>query len=178
MQNLSGDIVEMLEGFVKDGYLAGETASETPGIVSSSLKITEKPEVLGGIDFRSMNMLVQPAGSFSGLDFSLPRLSRAEIESFDLDTELADIRNMVKGGMAPSGQRLKEYLAACFEKGETEDKVDSLILCLADIFELQQFEAREASPDYKEALVIADTRRYTIKEDRFAVSEKNLHSLN
>ncbi|HBU09156.1 MAG TPA: hypothetical protein DEA99_08355, partial [Candidatus Omnitrophica bacterium] len=97
---------------------------------------------------------------------------------FDLDTELADIRNMVKGGMAPSGQRLKEYLAACFEKGETEDKVDSLIFCLADIFELQQFEAREASPDYKEALVIADTRRYTIKEDRFAVSEKNLHSLN
>ena len=175
LQNLSGDIVEMLEGFVKDGYLAGETASETPGIVSSSLKITEKPEVLGGIDFRSMNMLVQPAGSFSGLDFSLPRLSRAEIESFDLDKELADIRNMAKGGIVPSGQRLKEYLAACFEKGEIKDKIDNLILCLADIFELQQFEAGETSPDYKEALVIADTRRYVLEEARIA---NNSHSLN
>ena len=82
---------------------------------------------------------------------------------------------MVKGGIVPSGQRLKEYLAACFEKGETEDKIDSLIFCLADIFELQQFEAREASPEYKEALVIADTRRYVLEEVKTANSS---HSLN
>ncbi|MDO8749443.1 MAG: hypothetical protein Q7J72_10085, partial [Candidatus Omnitrophota bacterium] len=178
LQNLSGAITETLERFIKNKHFAGEAASGASEIASSALTITKKPEVLGGIDFRSMNMLVQPAGSFTGLDFSLPMLSRAEIESFDLDRELADIRNMVRRGVAPSGQRLKEYLAVCFEKGETKDKIDSLILCLADIFELQQFEAREASPDYKEALVIADTRRYTIKEDRFAVSEKNPYSLN
>ena len=82
---------------------------------------------------------------------------------------------MAKGGIVPSGQRLKEYLAACFEKGEIKDKIDNLILCLADIFELQQFEAGETSPDYKEALVIADTRRYVLEEAGIANSS---HSLN
>ena len=109
-------------------------------VASSAVVTSERAKAglpVGGIDFRSMNMLVQPAGSFSGLDFSLPMLSRTEIESFDLDEELAVIRDMVKGGMVPSGQRLKEYLAACFEKGEIKDKIDSLILCLAGIFELQ-----------------------------------------
>ncbi|MEK6568095.1 MAG: hypothetical protein AABZ27_05120, partial [Candidatus Omnitrophota bacterium] len=178
LQNLSGAIIETLKHLYENKDFADEVASGAPEIASSALTITKKPEVLGGIDFRQMNMLVQPAGSFSGLDFSLPILSRAEIESFDLEKELADIRNMVRRGIAPSGQRLKEYLAVCFEKGETKDKIGSLILCLADIFELQQFEAREAPPEYKEALVIADTRRYTVKEDRFAGSEKNPYSLN
>ncbi|MEK6564568.1 MAG: hypothetical protein AABZ65_06040 [Candidatus Omnitrophota bacterium] len=181
LQNLSVDIIKALEYLYylsRDKDSADEVVGWVPEIASSALTITKKPEVIGGIDFRQMNMLVQPAGSFTGLDFSLPMLSRAEIESFDLEKELADIRHMVRRGIAPSGQRLKEYLAACFEKGETKDKIDSFILCLADIFELQQFEAREASPEYKEALVIADTRRYIIKEDRFYGSKNNSYSLN
>ena len=137
-------------------------------------------KVLGGIDFRSMNMLIQPQGSFasSSLDFSLPALSKAEIESFDLDTELAAIQKMASSGIAPSDERLKEYLAVCFAKERTGQEIDSLKLCLLDIFERQQFEAKETPNGYKEVLVIADTRGYVLKEGRLAASKQNTVSFN
>lgn len=134
------------------------------GTGSSALTITENPETLGGIDLRQMNILIQPQGAFSGLDLTLPVLSSSAIEAMDLDKELANIQQMVSSGIIPSGQRLKEFLAACFAKGKIEEKADSLILCIVDTFELQQMEAEESSLIYKEALVIADTRRYVLKK--------------
>jgi len=155
-------------------------------ISSSAIIATEKTAVsgqtipLGGIDFRSMNMLIQPQGSFasSSLDFSLPALSRAEIESFDLDKELSAIQKMASSGIAPSDERLKEYLAVCFARERTGLEIDSLKLCLLDIFERQQFEAKETPNGYKEVLVIADTRGYVLKEGRLAASGQRSYSLN
>ena len=137
-------------------------------------------KITGGIDFRSMNMLIQPQGSFasSSLDFSLPALSKAEIESFDLDTELAAIKRWPHPGIAPSDERLKEYLAVCFAKERTGPEIDGLKLCLLDVFEQQQLEAKETPNGYKEVLVIADTRGYVLKEGRLAASKQNSYSLN
>src|SRR3990167_159210 len=136
--------------------------------------------IVGGIDFRQMNMLIQPQGSFasSSLDFSLPALSKAEIESFDLDTELSAIQRMASSGIAPSDERLKEYLAVCFAKERTGPEIDNLKLCLLDVFEQQQLEAKETSNGYKEVLVIADTRGYILKEGRLAASKQNTVSFN
>ncbi|MDO8747575.1 MAG: hypothetical protein Q7J72_00445, partial [Candidatus Omnitrophota bacterium] len=140
---------------------------------SSIMDGQETPaKVLGGIDFRQMNMLIQPQGSFasSSLDFSLPALSKAEIESFDLDTELAAIQKLASSGIAPSDERLKEYLAVCFARERTGREIDNLKLCLLDVFEQQQLEAKETPDGYKEVLVIADTRGYVLKEGRLATS--------
>ncbi|MDO8747534.1 MAG: triose-phosphate isomerase [Candidatus Omnitrophota bacterium] len=147
---------------------------------SSAMMTKEAVTNPGGIDLRTMNMLIQPQGSFasSSLDFSLPSLSKAEIESFDLDTELAAIQKMVSSGMAPSDERLKEYLAVCFARQRTGREIDSLKLCLLDVFEQQQLEAKETPNGYKEVLVIADTRGYVLKEGRFAASKQNTVSLN
>ena len=149
---------------------------------SSALNISERtlPEIVGGIDFRQMNMLIQPQGSFasSSLDFSLPSLSKAEIESFDLDKELSAIQKMASSGIAPSDERLKEYLAVCFAKERTGSEIDNLKLCLLDVFEQQQLEAQETPNGYKEVLVIADTRGYVLKEGRLAASKHDIVSLN
>ena len=155
-------------------------------ISSSAIIATEKTAVsgqtipLGGIDFRQMNMLIQPQGSFasSSLDFSLPSLSKAEIESFDLDKELSAIQKMASSGIAPSDERLKEYLAVCFAKERTGPEIDNLKLCLLDVFEQQQLEAKETPNGYKEVLVIADTRGYVLKEGRLAASGQRSYSLN
>lgn len=141
---------------------------------------TEKPKVVGGIDFRQMNLLIQPQGSLasSSLDFSLPMLSRAELESFDLDKELTAIQRMASSGIAPNPERFKEYLAVCFVRGRTGKEIDGLKSCLEDVFEQQQFEAKETPDGYKEVLVVADTRRYVLKEGRFTASRQNSYSLN
>lgn len=112
---------------------------------------------VGGIDFRSLPITIQPMGSFSGLNFSLPQLSQAELRQINIDSEIQEIKNMVHSGITPSGQRIKELIAACVQKKEINSQVDSLLLCLADIFRLEEENASESSPELREALVIVDS---------------------
>jgi len=116
----------------------------------------------GGIDFRTMNYLVQPMGSFKDLRFGLPTLTSSALERIDLDKELDSLRNMVKAGMVPSGERVKEYLAACFQKGKIEEKQDDLLVCLAEIYRLAEEENLETSPQLRESLVIVDTGKFVL----------------
>ena len=102
-----------------------------------------------------MAITCQPMGTFSGLNFSLPRL--ANLDSINLDEELLQIRNMVKAGILPSGQRLKEFLAACWQKGELKERKADTIACLVDICRLQEDAVVETPAELKEALVIAET---------------------
>ena len=119
-------------------------------------------EQLGGIDFRAMNYLVQPMGSFKDLRFMLPTLTSSALERIDLDQELVALRDMAKAGMVPSGERVKEYLAACFQKGKIEEKQDDLLVCLAEIYRLAEDENLETSPELRESLVIVDTGKFVL----------------
>jgi len=109
-----------------------------------------------------MNYLVQPMGSFKDLRFGLPTLTSSVLERIDLDKELGALRNMVKAGMVPSGERVKEYLAACFQKGKIEEKQDDLLVCLAEIYRLAEEENLETSPELRESLVIVDTGKFVL----------------
>ena len=141
--------------------------------VTASSAITKQ---IGGIDFRSMNMLIQPMGSFSGLDFSPARLSSSALESMDLDKELEGIKQLASGSMLPSPQRLKEYISACIFKGKVGEKADEFVLSMLEVFQLQAEEGIESAAAEREAVVMADTKRYVLPEERLAVS--NSHSLN
>ena len=123
---------------------------------ASSALSTTAPTKTGGIDFRQMNILTKPMGSFSGLNFNLPMLSKAEIESLDLDKELTDIQRMVNSGIVPSGSRLKEYLSACYQKGEFDSRRDSIIISLAEICNLEESLAKESDPELREAMVMVE----------------------
>lgn len=83
-------------------------------------------------------------------------------ERIDLDKELAALRNMASSGIVPSGVRVKEYLAAVFQKGRFAEKQDDLLLCLAEIYRLAEDEVLEISPELNESLVIADTGRFVL----------------
>ena len=137
---------------------------ELKGVSSAMMEATAKgaPENAGGIDFRIMNYLVQPMGSFKDLRFGLPTLTSSVLERIDLDKELGALRNMVKAGMVPSGERVKEYLAACFQKGKIEEKQDDLLVCLAEIYRLAEEENLETSPELRESLVIVDTGKFVL----------------
>ncbi|MDO8747628.1 MAG: hypothetical protein Q7J72_00715 [Candidatus Omnitrophota bacterium] len=133
-------------------------------MASSSMETISKsvPKNAGGIDFRTMNYLVQPMGSFKDLRFGLPTLTSSALERIDLDKELDSLRDMVKAGMVPSGMRVKEYLAACFQKGKIEEKQDDLLVCLAEIYRLAEEENLETSPELRESLVIVDTGKFVL----------------
>jgi len=123
----------------------------------ASSSINTKP---GGIDFRANAMQInyQPMGNFSELKLKLPALSKAELDAFNIDSELAQINSMIEGEILPSGARILELLAACSQKGELEAHRDSLKVLLVKTGILQETTCcvDDASQEFKEALVLAE----------------------
>lgn len=131
----------------------------TSGGIDASLRSASMPDNgMGGIDFRVLPMTIRPMGSFSGLNFNLPRLSRAELARFNIDSEMEQIQRMASSGIVPSGERIKELVAACVQKGQISQRADNLLLCLIDICKLQEESACGSSPEFREALVIVDSQ--------------------
>ncbi|MCX5713153.1 MAG: hypothetical protein NTY47_08905 [Candidatus Omnitrophica bacterium] len=124
---------------------------------SASSAVQAAPEETGGIDFRALPMTIQPMGSFSGLNFKLPQLSQAQLKQVNIESEIQQVKNLIKSGAIPSGDRIKELIAACVQKGKIDSQVDNLLLCLADICKLEEQNAYESSPELREALVIVDS---------------------
>jgi enolase len=116
---------------------------------------------VGGIDFRDKAMQInyQPMGNFANLDFTLPTLSRKTLEHFDVEIEIAQIENMLERQILPSGERIKEILAAGVQKGELDEQLRERIMVLLvkmGMLEEKQCCTQECAPEFKEALVLVD----------------------
>jgi len=83
-------------------------------------------------------MNIQPMGSFQGLSFNFPQLTREQLAKVNIDSEIQQIQNMVASGILPSGQRIKELLAACNQNKEIRARANNLLLCLIDICKLEE----------------------------------------
>ncbi len=143
------DAKRVLE-LAKEEYNKEQIASS--GIVSQNR--------LGAVDFRAMDMFIQPAGSFRGLDFSPAALSDQALAAIDLERDLEGINQMTLGRRRTHPQRLKEYISACIFKGKIDEKADDFILSMLEVFQLQSEEGIESASQDREAVVLADTRGY------------------
>ncbi|MFA5096668.1 MAG: hypothetical protein WC478_04950, partial [Candidatus Omnitrophota bacterium] len=123
----------------------------------SSASPIKAPPTTGGIDFRALPLAIQPMGSFKGLNFKLPPLTAKQLAQIDIDQEVRQLHNMASSGIRPSGQRIKELIAACVQKKEISAQADNLLLCLIDIYKLEEENGYESEPELREALVIVDT---------------------
>ncbi len=162
-RNLKGEEVNVLSGTGQEAKVIGRIdrgIADKFGFVyeSDSSPTQGGPQKPGGIDFRALPMIIQPMGSFSGLNFKLPQLSQAELERINVSSEIRQINNMVQSGITPSGERIKELVAACIQKNEINYQIDNLLLCLAGIFKLEEINASESSSELKESLVIVDSQ--------------------
>lgn len=146
----------------------GEIGSLTPEeaqliVAAVHYKIIKGAEVetsspvdnVGGIDFRSIPMITQPMGSLSGLSFNLPKVNN--IDSINLNTELAQMQKMLAAGIMPSGERLKEYVAACYQKGELETYAGDIAVFLSDICKFDEERVAQTSNEVKETMLIIDS---------------------
>ncbi|MFA6216286.1 MAG: triose-phosphate isomerase [Candidatus Omnitrophota bacterium] len=138
-----------------------ENSGSSP-LVNQDVRAAGSPIKKGGIDFRTMNIITKPMGSFEGLNLKLPLLSKGELANINLDVEIGQIKNMVASGIVPSGERLKELVAACSQKGELQSRRDDLVVCLAEICRLQEEDVAESSAALRETLVILDSRQLAL----------------
>ena len=130
---------------------------------SASSGIDKDKITPGGIDFRNRAMgdatKYEPMGSFKGLNFTLPTLSKAELDTMDTAREIQNLKNMIAGNMRVSGDRFKRLVAACVQKGEISVRMDDLIACAENMCQAEEqgFCMEESSPELREALVILDS---------------------
>jgi glyceraldehyde 3-phosphate dehydrogenase len=110
---------------------------------------------LGGIDFRAIPMITQPRGNFLGLSLSLPRLSN--VENMNLSEEINEMQKMVQAGIVPSGERLKEYVAACYQKGELRQHLNGIVTFVANLCKLEEEEVVATDNGIKEVMLILDS---------------------
>ncbi|MCU0666969.1 MAG: hypothetical protein MUF05_07745, partial [Candidatus Omnitrophica bacterium] len=113
---------------------------------------TSVPGKPGGIDFRVMNIIVQPMGNFSKLNYALPKIANAQ--NINIEQEIIQIKKMVDSGIIPSGNRIKELLAACSLRDQMDIRSDDIHACLTEIFNLEENNLVESDPELKETLVI------------------------
>jgi hypothetical protein len=141
-------------------FTKGQTREERTTLLMENIRQKTASSAVeknvGGIDFRALPMTIQPMGSFVGLNFKLPQLSQAELAKMNIDSEMQQIQQMIASGILPSGQRVKELIAACNQKKEMGARADNLLLCLIDICKLEEENAYETEPELREALVIVD----------------------
>ena len=130
--------------------------------ITSSLRdgigISSSPATTGGISFRPQDMRIkyEPMGSLQGLNFKLPTLSYNDLKQMNLALEAKSIKQMIAGGMTPSGQRIKEFMAACCQKQQLSDYQGEVAVWLVEACRLDEQEARDSAPELKEAIVILE----------------------
>lgn len=149
-----GDVLDVPESKIREDFIL--KINELLGQSGSAVEATQSSSPLkpGGIDFRAIPMITQPMGNLAGLNFNLPKLSN--LQNINLETELNQIQGMVRAGIIPSGDRLKEYIAACYQKGELQKHLDGIVACLVDICKLEEEQVSESQAALKESLVIID----------------------
>ena len=108
----------------------------------------------GGIDFRGLPITVQPmlaTGKSVDLSFN------PNLVNFNLNKEWAEIENMLKAGIVPSSERIKEYLQSCCQKKEISQEVDKILACIADILRLQEERVVSTDLSLKEMLALLES---------------------
>jgi hypothetical protein len=84
----------------------------------------------------------------------LPKL--AKLEAINLNQELDSIQQLIQAGIIPSGERLKAYVSACYQKQAMKSQLDALIPSLVEICKLEEQRCERAEPALLETLVLVD----------------------
>lgn len=124
---------------------------------ASSSLMEEMTKPLGGIDFRALPQVIQPMGSFGGLSFGLASLSDDELDRIDIGAEMREMSDMLKAGVAPSGSRIKQVLAAAVQKGMVDSYAPDFLQCLIDVCKIEEDSVRQSTPELRESLAIVET---------------------
>ncbi|MDO8748485.1 MAG: hypothetical protein Q7J72_05150 [Candidatus Omnitrophota bacterium] len=120
----------------------------------------------GGIDLTALPIttqshLNQPLTDNIPIAGSALNLNRALSDSqrVNLDKELRDIQNMLKAGIMPSGERIKEYALASSSLGPEDHnwEIDRLLGCIADVFRLEEEKAKPTPQILKDVLILLES---------------------
>ena len=109
----------------------------------------------GGIDFRGLPIIQQPLGEYLRTFFAQP----AGTQVGDLDSEWSHIEGLVRMQVVPQATEIRDFLTACYNQGELEQRMDALSLCVGRIMRLEEDKAATSEPEMRKILVLLESAR-------------------
>jgi hypothetical protein len=123
----------------------GSVPSQSSGTAPESGKA-------GGIDLRSLPIVTRPAIGTQPQVFG-PGQGIAN------DKEWGEIEKMLNSGIAPSIERIREYLASSCTSADCQARRDRALSCVADILKMEEERCLPTEEALKQLLVILDSDR-------------------
>jgi hypothetical protein len=119
-------------------------------------RVTKKDEpaavdkTTGGIDFRALPIAVQPRIA----DFVKELGAMPTPEIADLNAEWERIEKVLQLSASPSLDRLKEYIAVCYKRGELKGRAQDILVCVSGIIRQEEQESRQTEQELKDMLAL------------------------
>lgn len=116
----------------------------------------------GGIDFRALPFTMQPQAVLSGSPAAIAALRQLAQQSLvkDLDKEWQEIQKLCCGQQVPYA-RIKEYMAVCDSRGNSQDRLSAVSDALAQILRAEEDCAVTTSSQLTELLVLVHSLETT-----------------
>ncbi len=142
-----------LSNLIKELSSSSPTNIETAslGIPGSDLK-----NGLGGIDLtdRMLKIKLERVGSFASSALTLPEINN--VEALDLDKEFEQIQVMVSSSIRPSDTRILEFAAACYYRGEFDQRLAQVSSCIKSAHLADEISGRDSSEVLRLATMLPD----------------------
>ena len=159
------DRLQSIEGIIENDNKEITAYSKTSSIATAITGVWKEAHTsvssgmksqVGGIDFtdRAMRMGLEPMGSFADLKLVLPQISN--VAAIDLDNEFKQIQIMASSGIRPSDNRILEFAAACYYRGEFGPRLGEITICLQQAHFLDERLGRESSPTLRLATMLPE----------------------
>jgi len=66
---------------------------------------------------------------------------------------------MVSSGIAPSGERIREYLQASSVKGNLDNDADKVLACISDVLRMDEENCSSSDETLKDVLIVLEASR-------------------
>jgi hypothetical protein len=141
------------------GPKQGSSGVDDSRSLNSVSQVTKNP---GGIDFRFLPIVIQ---SMDNLRVSIQGQSptgTVPVERYariNLTQEWSDIERLVNSGITPSAERLKDYFAVSYFKGNLDSDRERIVSCISDILRMEEVSCSLTDPTLKDILVVLGSGR-------------------
>lgn len=125
--------------------------------------VINKQNDKGGIDFRVLPVVNQPINTV------LLKLNTADfnrLNSVNLDSEWAQMQNMINADIVPSNERIKEYVQASCLRQDLGNQVDKVLGCIADILRMEEDRVLDTDAQLREMLALIESDKSIAELDR------------
>ncbi|MFA4853768.1 MAG: hypothetical protein WC616_00260 [Candidatus Omnitrophota bacterium] len=143
----------------------GATLEQYDAVYDKTKTASPLEENVGGIDMRSLskNTVIQPMAASKALKQGLSPKGPVPVS----DKEWQEIERMANSGIAPSCERLREYLLSL---QDPNSQVDKVLACIADILRQEEEKACYTESSLREILVLLESDK-PVNELRLALAK-------